>query len=151
MQSTASIISQLSSDNPRLSFEPGDYFAWSPAKQTVYYVKDSKDAIYFILHELAHALLKHESYSRDIELISMERQAWDHAITMGEKYKVAIDDELAQSNLDSYRDWLHARSTCPNCTATGIQDTKDTYSCLACGHNWRVNEARICELRRYKI
>lgn len=151
MQSIVSIISLLSSDNPNLSFKKGARFAWSPSENVVYYVEGGKDGVYLILHETAHGLLNHTSYDRDIELIGMERQAWEKAAELAKKYEVIIDEETVQSNLDSYRDWLHARSTCTNCSSTGVQETKDTYSCLACGHKWRVNEARVCGLRRYKI
>jgi DnaJ-class molecular chaperone len=53
--------------------------------------------------------------------------------------------------MNSYRDWLHARSTCPVCQATGMETKKSIYTCPACRHQWRVNEARICSLRRYHI
>lgn len=151
MQSTASLVSRLSSSNPGLSFVPSDNFSWSPSNHTVYFIENDNNVSYFLLHELAHALLHHADYTRDIELIAMERQAWDQAIDIGKKYGVTIGDGIIQTNLDSYRDWLHARSTCPKCTATGVQDTKNTYSCLACGHKWRVNEARVCQLRRYSL
>lgn len=151
MHSTVSIISRLKLDFPSLSFRKGNRFAWSPSENTVYYDEDGKDATYLVLHETAHGLLGHTTYNKDIELIGMERQAWEKATKLAKKYGITIDEETVQSNLDSYRDWLHARSTCPNCTATGVQETKNTYTCLACGHKWRVNEARVCGLKRYKI
>ncbi|HRN97393.1 MAG TPA: hypothetical protein PLZ58_03055 [Candidatus Saccharibacteria bacterium] len=151
MHSTVSIISRFKLDFPSLSFKNGNSFAWSPSEKTVYYDEYGKDATCLVLHETAHGLLGHTNYSKDIELIGMERQAWEKAAEIAKKYDVTIDEETVQSNLDSYRDWLHARSTCPNCTATGVQETKNTYTCLACGHKWRVNEARVCGLKRYKI
>lgn len=82
----------------------------------------------------------------------MERDAWQYAKdTLGQTYDQAILDDTVEDALDSYRDWLHARSTCPACQATGIQTKKEEYKCLACRTKWRVNEARICALRRYKL
>jgi hypothetical protein len=147
MPSTASLIPRLRADYPQFSFEKADSFLWSPSEQTVYYVAGGKSCD-FLLHELSHGLLKHVEYDRDIELIAMERAAWDKASELADTYQVTIDDETVQSTLDTYRDWLHARSTCPKCNATGLQTKKHLYTCLACRHNWHVNEARICALRR---
>lgn len=117
----------------------------------MYYNESSDDAA-LLLHELAHAVLKHADYTRDIELIEMERDAWDHARTvLAPRYSVPIDDAIIEDSLDTYRDWLHARSTCPDCQAIGIQIKLHHYRCLACGAQWKVNDARICALRRYKL
>lgn len=105
-----------------------------------------------LLHELAHAILDHKTYARDIELIELERDAWTHAqATLAPTYNIAIGTNQIEDALDTYRDWLHARSTCPNCQATGVQTERNAYKCLACLSKWRVNDARICALRRYKI
>ncbi|MBC7868964.1 hypothetical protein H7X69_02175 [Candidatus Saccharibacteria bacterium] len=150
MPSTASLIPQLKATYPQFAFKLAESFLWSPSKQTVYYTTD--DADYgFLLHELSHGLLGHADYSRDIELIAMERDAWDKALEIAKDYTVTINDDLIQSTLDTYRDWLHARSTCPRCKAVGLQIKKQTYTCPACRHPWRVNEARICALRRSAV
>jgi hypothetical protein len=149
MPSTSSLAISLTKDYPQLTFTPGKDFYWSPNEKTVYYVSESSDVGAF-LHELAHGLLEHSDYPRDITLIELERDAWTYATTViAPKYEVTIDATLAETALDSYRDWLHARSTCPNCQATGVQTKTDTYRCVACRVSWRVNEARICALRRY--
>jgi len=127
---------------------PGEQFKWSPGKQTVFYA-DGDDAQ--LLHELGHGLLDHSDYARDVELITLERAAWDKALEIAANYAVTIDDEQIEAHLDTYRDWLHARSTCPKCTAVGFQIKKATYQCPACGNQWRVNDARICGLKRYTI
>lgn len=150
MQSTASVLKSLKANYPQFSFKLGDAFLWSSSDNTIYYTKSDDQAI-FLLHELAHALLGHSSYNRDIELITMERQAWDYTIKLAPQYGVAISNDVVQLTLDSYRDWIHDRSTCPKCKATGIQIDKYTYSCPACDQQWRVNEARTCALRRYDI
>ena len=153
MPSTHSaLLSQLKQDYPDLSFTESDTFLWSPAKKTIYYKLDDPDTSALVLHELAHAILGHNDYHRDIELIAMERAAWDYARgQLAPAYHCHITEEFADSTLDTYRDWLHARSTCPTCGATGLQVKQRLYRCLACGHSWRVNEARTCALRRYAI
>ena len=148
MPSTTSLIKQLKTDYPQFNFTKFKRFLWSPSEKTVYYT-GSDDDYAFLLHELSHGLLDHAEYNRDVELIAMERAAWDKAVDLAPKYDLKIDEEIVETTLDSYRDWLHARSTCPNCKATGLQIKKHVYNCLACHHTWRVNEARICALRRY--
>jgi len=151
MHSTTLLANKLREDNPQITFSEGDDFHWAPGEATVYYVANS-DATAPLLHEAAHALLGHSSYLRDVQLLEMERDAWEYARqNLGPKYGLPIKEETAEEALDSYRDWLHARSICPHCQATGIQQQKNTYACIACGEKWRVNEARICALRRYKI
>jgi hypothetical protein len=151
MPSTTLLASNLQSDFPAFTFIAGDSFHWSPSDKKIYYDTSSDDTA-SLLHELSHAILDHHQYTKDIELIEMERDAWQYATTaLAERYHTSIDDEIAQDALDTYRDWLHARSTCPHCKATGVQTQKSHYKCIACGTKWRVNEARVCALRRYRI
>lgn len=148
MPSTTSLINKIKADFPQFRFEKGSDFHWSHSENTVYYSARQKDLNY-LFHELAHALLGHDSYLRDIELISMERDAWEQAKTIAAPYKHPIDEDFIQDNLDTYREWLHQRSTCKKCTATGVQIKKNIYKCIVCNEQWRVNEARQCALRRY--
>ena len=149
MPSTNSLLLSLQSEYPKLLFTPGDRFAWSPDAHTVFYDTADPDNTDLLLHELGHGLLGHRDYSKDIELVAMETEAWDKAIELANDRGITIEDETVQNNLDTYREWLHARSTCPSCEATGYQTGKSEYRCVACSHEWRVNEARICALRRY--
>lgn len=147
--STDWLITKLTTDYPAITFAAGDDFAWLPDTHTIAY-KNQADSAPYILHELAHAILEHTNYRRDIELLQLERQAWDYAgSTLAPRYSVSIDDEQREQALDSYRDWLHARSTCPTCTATGLQTATSTYRCPACQQQWYVNEARNCRLQRH--
>jgi hypothetical protein len=150
MPSTALLITKLKSDFPQFKFEAGGDFMWSPMDKTIHFKPDVPENA-LILHELSHGILGHNTYQHDIELIGMERAAWDNALRIADKYSVKIDDNIVESNLDSYREWLHDRSTCPKCQATGTQIKPKLYKCLACGNSWRVNEARICALRRYSL
>jgi hypothetical protein len=149
MLSTHSLLPKLTLAYPQLLFVPGVRFAWSPDAHTVFYDESNLQNTSLLLHELAHGLLEHHDYSKDIELVAMEAEAWDKAVTIAADYDIEITDETIQDNLDTYREWLHARSTCPKCDATGYQSSKSEYTCVACSHVWRVNEARICALRRY--
>ena len=149
MLSTRSLLPKLQKDYPRLLFASGERFAWSPDNQTVFYDTSDPKNTDLLLHELAHGVLEHHDYSKDVELVAMETDAWDKAVVLGAHYGIPIADGTVQDNLDTYREWLHARSTCPMCEATGYQSGKSEYTCVACSHVWRVNEARICALRRY--
>ncbi len=151
MLSTTLLVSQLQTNYPQFLFKKGDCFSWMPAEKTIYYTDKDENWRILLLHELAHGLLDHTDYNHDIELVAMERKAWDKASELAQNYKIKIDNNVIQSTLDTYRDWLHERSTCPNCNATGVQTEQYRYKCIACSHEWRVNEARVCALRRYKL
>lgn len=152
MPSTLSLIQKLAKDFPNIRFLEADAFQWSSDTKTISYNPTDKTVLGHTLHELAHAILDHRAYTRDIELLKMEREAWNYAQhELAPKYDVVVGDELREEALDSYRDWLHARSTCPNCKATGLETTKHLYKCPACRHTWRVNEARLCGLKRYSV
>jgi hypothetical protein len=79
----------------------------------------------------------------------MESDAWQKAEQVGRQYDYEISPIAIEDALDTYRDWLHSRSVCPLCTATGLQIRRSRYQCLACTTIWRVNDARTCSLRRY--
>ena len=149
MPSTHSLLPKLQKDYSQLLFTASDRFAWSPGEHTVFYDKVDTSNTSLLLHELAHGLLGHHDYSKDVELVAMEGQAWDKALELAPQYSVKITDDIVQDSLDTYREWLHARSTCPECEATGYQSGQNLYTCVACAHEWRVNEARLCALRRY--
>lgn len=145
------LVAKLRVDFPTFTFKKGDICKWLPDSQEIHYIP-AADRPYELLHEIAHALLGHSSYDRDITLIGMERDAWHYAATqLAPQYDTTIPDEYANEALESYRKWLHARATCPNCNATGVQTKRTTYICLACYTTWHVNEARTCQLRRNKI
>ncbi len=151
MRSTSSLLHKLKTDYPNLNFLASDTFLWAPETQTIFYVRNGPQAKALVLHEVSHGLLDHREYKRDIELLALEAAAWEKAKELAAHYHYDFKDHVAEEHLNTYRDWLHARSTCPECTATGYQTNQETYSCPACNTEWRVNEARICELRRYKL
>lgn len=132
-----------------LTIISGEVFRWNYTACAITYDPNDPHFCEHLLHEYGHALLNHSGYSRDIELIAMERAAWQKALEIADKLSVRIDNELIENDLDTYRDWLHARSQCPYCQSTGLQTSINEYSCLICNHSWRVNQARNCQLRRY--
>jgi len=151
MQSTTCLLQKLTDKYPEFVFTASNSFKWSFSDKTIYYDLSDKEFDITLLHELAHALLGHASYIKDIELLNMESEAWAKSIQLAKQYSVAIDDDLVQINLDSYRDWLHKRSICTNCQSTGIQTQKNTYKCVACHQQWTVNEAKNCRLKRTSL
>ena len=150
MLATSSLIKKLRSKFPELTFTPGEYARWSPSERTVYYNPTEPHAMWVILHEAAHGLLEHTEYSHDIELLKLERQAWHHASTvLAPVFGIAIDPEFIETQLDTYRDWLHAKSTCPTCHSNGIESAAGHYQCLHCAGSWRVNKGINTAIRRY--
>lgn len=147
-RSTRSLLEQLQADFPGYTFTVAGTTAWNHKTQTISVAPDATPTD--ILHELGHALLGHTVYEHDVSLLEMERDAWGKARHIGVQYEVAIDEAAIAAHLDTYRDWLHARSTCPECQANGLQASPHTYRCIACDASWRVNDARQCQLRRYK-
>lgn len=151
MLSTTSLAKQLAHDYPELAFKAGDDFVWSPETRTILFrVSDQQNETWALLHELSHAVLGHDGFTNDIELIKKEVEAWHHARdALAPHYQLAITDTYIDTQLDSYRDWLHARSLCPRCRQTGLQTHTRRYSCMNCNVSWRVNDARRCALRRH--
>ena len=147
-KTVALLVDQLSADFPELNFEASDRERWSPQNHTVYFTDNPAT----LLHELGHALLKHRDFNQDIELIHMERDAWEKAREISNNYSISITDDQIEDALDRYRDWLHDRSLCPECHQTGIQSTADlAYYCINCDARWNVNDARSCGLKRRLI
>ena len=145
------LLKQLTADFPSIKFVPSSDFRWSPNKKTVHYNPNDNLSTSRLLHEVAHGVLGHDSYVYDIDLLKLEDEAWNEAIRLGVTYGVDIKHQTVENALDSYRDWLHARSTCPKCAQNGLQNTENSYRCLVCNQNWQVNDARVCSLRRLKL
>ena len=151
MPSISSLAVKLQSNYQDYAFIDSEDFHWSPEQKTIFYDGTSEDYA-ALLHELAHALLHHTSYKRDIHLLELEREAWEYARQhLTHLYSVTITDDIIEDALDTYRDWLHARSMCPSCKATGIQTRQNEYKCVVCPAKWHVNDARSCALRRHVV
>lgn len=155
MEKISSLIRNLSAsqtarsgDKP-LTFSRGDDFSWDETSRTISYNPAFLNAPELLLHEFGHAALGHKNFARDIDLLTIERDAWAYARAHADEYDISIDEDVVEDALDTYRDWLHNRSLCPVCASTGIQLSDRSYECIACRHTWRANDARTCALRRY--
>lgn len=150
-KTSRNFIAKLRQDFPEFSFKPGAQDHWSPRTGTITYKSDMpmRDLQFSMLHELAHALLGHTNYHNDFELIKLESAAWELAAEIGKKYGVKIDDEHIQNCLDTYRDWLHARSTCPTCDMNVLQKDPHHYRCFNCGTEWSVTTGHF--VRPYRL
>ena len=142
------LVARLQNDYPMFRFAPSDKARWSPAEQKIYYADDNTQT----LHELGHAILRHREYRQDIELLQIEREAWNVAMELAPTYGLNIDDNIVEQALDTYRDWLHQRSLCPRCGQTGVQSINTlSYSCPNCQHTWRATAGKNTRLKRLSI
>jgi ribosomal protein S27AE len=136
---------------PGITIIAGEALCWSPKTKTITYRHDdtTSENIWGLLHEAGHASLGHVAYSSDIELLQLEAAAWEAALDLGRKTKQTIDSEHIQDCLDTYRDWLHQRSTCPRCGIVSFQETTNRYKCHNCHKTWTVSASRLC--RPYRL
>lgn len=138
-------MERLRADYPNFEFTSSEAPHWNMAEHTIYYNTDDATT----LHELGHALLGHHSYGQDIELIQMERAAWNKACELAPKYGIEISADDVEAALDSYRDWLYRRSLCPTCGQCGIQSAENyCYTCPNCHTTWRASSGKNKRLRR---
>lgn len=152
LQTASLIISQLRKDYPNIRFVEADSTSWSAQNSIISYsAKSDNSLIASLLHELGHAIADHKNYSNDYELLKMESEAWVIAKKLSKKYNFEINNDHIEDCLDTYRDWLHKRSSCPKCATTGIQVDKQTYKCLNCYANWKVGSSRFCRAYRKQI
>ena len=146
------LVSVLANDYPQFQFKEAQDFSYQSSSRTISYNPLTNSAETLLLHELAHALLNHIDYHFDIELLKMETDAWHYAKTvLAPKYKLKLDLGLVDETLETYRNWIFERSSCPKCGSVGHQKKDNTYTCLECGTVWKVNAAKLVALRRYKI
>jgi hypothetical protein len=136
---------------PDINFTEGEVFSYSHGDSTVTYpnnVSNLTEFLYSLLHETGHAELLHNNFSSDIDLVNIERDAWERSIDIGQKIDVVVDSEHIEKCMDTYRDWLYARSLCPHCHQCGIQSARTTYSCPFCHNSWTVSLSRLCKVSR---
>jgi len=148
--SMASFVDLLRQKFPELTFEPGDTFVWSPRTRSVRYrTTENATDTWSLLHETSHALLGHTDFRSDFELLSLEVAAWERAQKLAQELGQApIDTEYIEDCLDTYRDWLHKRATCPSCGQASLQTSDRAYACLNCSATWQVTQNRHC--RHYR-
>lgn len=145
------LITKLQAEFPRLRFTAGQQFCWSPETGEIFYktTAGSLKSTWSLLHETGHALLEHQSYKADFELLRLEVAAWERARELAADVGIAIDEDHIQDCLDTYRDWLYKRSICPGCTTKCLQqDDYSHYRCFNCHTVWRVSSSRFCRAYR---
>lgn len=148
------LLEKLKRDYPQIKFKSGNSFFWSPKDRTVTYdssVTESELSGWSLLHEVSHGILNHKAYKSDFELMLLEVDAWEHARKLGLSYGVKIDIEHIEDCLDTYRDWLHSRSTCPRCGINTLQKDSRTYACFNCSASWKVSDSRFCRPYRRMV
>lgn len=141
------LLQNLKSLLPDVTFEAGDNFFWSPEHSRITYKRDlsaNDQYTWSLLHEASHALLGHQVYKTDFELLLLEVAAWRKAKKLAEQFTINIDEDHIQDCLDTYRDWLHQRATCPRCSTVSLQAAVKEYQCHNCGAFWRVSTSRFC-------
>lgn len=136
------IIDQIISDFPDLVFKSADMFYWSARTRTVYYdpgVIEKPRGIWQLLHEIAHATLNHQRFDSSVALLRMETEAWTTAKELSKIYNVAIQQSHIERCIDTYRDWLYLRSSCPSCKAIATEYKPCTFRCFNCASRWSVS------------
>lgn len=142
-------LAKLQADFAQFEFVRDEAFYWNFEKNSIFYAEEPNFEAK-ILHELGHALCGHRNFEQDIDLLKMELEAWEKAKIIALEYGVKISQNLIEDHLDTYRDWLHRRSLCPNCQINGFQMKNGDYKCVNCQQIWHNNDAKFTELRRYK-
>jgi hypothetical protein len=148
------LLKDLRKSFPAVQFVPSDSFYWSPRKRAVHYNPDvlqTNQGDWSLLHELGHALLEHQSFNSDYELVKLELSAWEKAKELADNHAISIDPDHIEDCLDSYRDWLYLRSTCPTCSNCSQQIDAHTYRCFNCNGTWQVSSSRKCRSYRKKL
>ena len=125
------LLERVRGDYPGLVFRSGKKYAFRPPN-TIIIGPPEADASLLLLHELGHAVLGHQSFNTDALRLKMERAAWEKARELAERYGVDFKDELAERELDSYREWLDVKSRCPICKLTRYQTSDGVYHCPRC-------------------
>ncbi len=133
---------------------PGERFSYSSETKTIQYIPESIETPLgrlALLHEIAHARLGHFSYIYDVELFTMELEAWEETKRLALEYSVEADIEHIENCIESYDKWLTRRATCPKCSTYGHQRNYDLFSCFICDTYWKVNHRKDREIRRMVI
>lgn len=147
-------LSLLKLHFPNIKQMPGERFLWSPKSQAVSFPKDvARDREFWqkLLHEYGHSQLKHTNYETDFELLRMELNAWEEAKKIASELGIVIEQDFIEDCLDTYRDWLHERSTCPKCKVHGIMNSFKIYECVNCHSTWSVPKSQLCDIKKTVI
>lgn len=127
-------ILEIITDHPAFIFKTGTRFTFHPPRTIIIGPFCSHFEL-LILHELGHALSEHKNYQTLIELLKIERAAWEQAKILAKKYHLPYSEDVIESHLDTYRNHLHRKSLCPSCGLTRPQDRQGNFRCPYCNLN----------------
>lgn len=145
---------ELTKTFSQFQYVVGSVFQWSPATSTITFIESqvtNPSGQLSLLHEISHGLLGHQQFESDIQLVRMEVEAWMKTKQIASEMEIPYDDSSVEHCLDTYRDWLDARSRCPDCDQTGLQQSNQKYRCVACGELWRVPLQQSCTVKRFRF
>lgn len=125
------LVEKLKVDFPDYKYKIGKKFLFRYPR-TIEMGPDEPNSELLLLHELGHAILRHQDFKTDVERLKMEAEAWEKARELAKRYGLNFEEEFVQDELDTYRDWLHKKSRCPKCGLTRFQDADGTYHCPRC-------------------
>ena len=129
----ATFLEKIKADYPQLRFISGQRFAFRPPRTIVVdYSEKSNASPLLLLHEVGHALIGEYSYKTEVGRLKIEVRAWEKAKELANLYSVRVDKELIEGELDSYRDFLHQKSRCPECGLTRFQTPGGVFLCPKC-------------------
>lgn len=151
MKPNLALLDKLTLEYDHINFEESENFSWSPKKNIIYYDSNSSHYEWSLLHEIGHVLCEHKDYKYDISLLKMEVEAWHKAVELSKKYDVKISQQHIEKCLDSYREWIYKRSSCPECTQAGIEKDTGKYQCINCGNKWTVSKQKFCRVYRKTV
>lgn len=137
LPSLSELLPALKLAFPELNFTLSHVNAFHPPS-TIFYTKSSHPLV--LLHEIGHYLLPARTYHSGIDLLTIESAAWDQARLLAQRFSVPLDEDFIDSKLNTYRDWLHQISLCPQCQINGWQDQDGTFHCPSCQRHWHPKE-----------
>ena len=128
---TERLLEKLRVDFPDFRFVEGVRFAFRPPHTIIIGPEETNDSL-LLMHELGHALCRHQDFETGVERLKMERAAWEKAQELCGSYGVCYDKDVVEEELDTYRDWLDKKSRCPICGLTRFQAPDGAYHCPRC-------------------
>ncbi len=129
-------LKDLISAYPEFTFRPGKKFSFRPPK-SIHYLEDNDNFRFLLLHELAHALLGHFSFSTSLERLKIERDAWEKTRSLCAEYKIPFDESLAEAELNTYRDWVHQKTLCKCCGLSCLELNSESLYCPFCQKTYK--------------
>jgi hypothetical protein len=147
-----SLIDEIKAAYPRLVLRRGDNFYYNASAMSITYDPSDRFVCQLLLHEIGHYIAADPTPNSGVELIACEQRAWFIATsTLSPRFEVKIDKDFVEDCLDTYRHWLHQRSTCSYCNITALEFSSSHYTCVACGRSWLANSAKTCRLKKTSL